>query len=441
MPFDDLSQVTTALTTLLKKKIRELDPGLATDPTVATVAPELATEGTDATLNLYLYHVTEDPYFKSAPQPGTGQAPVQREPMPLCLYYLLTGHQDMLASQSADQVERLLTLAMRSIHEHPLITEATMIGATQVLPAATLGRNNRLLIEPRNVTPEQASAFWGTEQQKTTRLSAFYEVRGVFIQPQPATRLPSPVLAVATFSHSMPGPWLDASESTVHFTRPVAQGGVALTLDASPAQVSLVQDAALSPPANELVLRGHSLRGVRQQLYLQHQAWGSEIVPVEWATVSYGASEVRALVETTAGTKTILPGLYGAFIRVVEEEQLLLGTLKQITRSSNRLAFTIAPRITDVALTGSPVTELAITLPGFDPTDPSLTESIELALGGATYERTTGTPAAGQFSVAYVSTDAVLTLTPITALPSGDVQPLRILVDGASTQPYWIEVP
>ena len=87
-------------------------------------------------LSLYLYHVSEDPYYRNMPGAGNDPPNVAKAPMGLCLYYILTAHHtsDAVDMDPLTQ-QRLLGLALKTFHDLPVITDNTTIdGVNPVLP-------------------------------------------------------------------------------------------------------------------------------------------------------------------------------------------------------------------------------------------------------------------------------------------------------------------
>src|SRR5215470_5675613 len=101
------------------------------------------------TLNLHLYHMVEDPYYKNTPPPGRGGPPVARQSLVLLLYYVLTAHHEINDVFDAETQQLLLGLGMKALHDHPLVDDDLAIsldgGPPQlVMPAALRGHENRL---------------------------------------------------------------------------------------------------------------------------------------------------------------------------------------------------------------------------------------------------------------------------------------------------------
>ena len=198
MPLFDLSHVTTSLADAVKLNIQRLEPTLVGQLEVSTMPPERVS-GAMNTVNLYLYHVAEDSHYRNLVGNLSDARPVQTKPMSLILYYILTTHHEVSAGFDTVTEQRLMGYALKTLHDYAVIDEDTEIGGTQVLHTDLRGRDNRLEITLRQVSPEDSIAFWSAEDRQTARLSAYYEVRYALLEPEPPRRLPGVVLSLGTF--------------------------------------------------------------------------------------------------------------------------------------------------------------------------------------------------------------------------------------------------
>lgn len=466
MPLFDLSGVTSSLITLLRENVRQhIDPNIEPPPLSVVGQPPERVGSQPNTLSIYLYHVAEDPYYRNAVGPGNDAVNVARTPMALSLYYILTAHHEVDSEFDALAQQRLMGYALKTLHDYPVITDNTRIGTTEVLDAALRGRDNHLQIVLRPVTPEDALSFWTTEDQHTARLAAYYEVRVVMLEPEPPRRFPGVVLNVGTFVVQLGAPHLDRSRNFVGFSLPASAGGGSQQIEVSPARAAL--DTSGSPPHNALELLGTNLaRGLRQTLVLDTARWSRRTPPAVAVAVDPALNAAAGWVVEVhperiavqlgaplrfvdaAGDEVVLdvlPGLYAASLRVVVDEQVLAGQLRQITTRSNAVGLMIAPRI---ASHDPPDADGRITValePGFaldhGAGDPAEEPDVQLVIDGQAYQRVTvfePLPAenAGRFTVAAAS----FTLQPLFDTAQAGIHALRLLVDGAESQPFWIEV-
>lgn len=348
-------------------------------------------------------------------------------------------------------------LAVKSLHDFPVITDTTVVnGGTPLLAAQGLdGRDNTIQIIMRPIAPEDAVSFWSTEEQQTARLSAYYEVRVIMLEPEPARTMPGIVYALGTFVVNIGSPYLDHTRSIVSFELPPSTGLDALQrVEAEPARVS-TDSGGGDFPHNRLELVGTNLLvGQSRTLVLKNALWadqGFETVPIDlaqnpgWA-MDFRSDRIQVDVGQTASpdgatTLDVLPGPYQASLRVVKDEEVVLGQLKQITDSSNTTGFFVCPR---VAAHGPPDADTRITVdiePTFDLTDPAL--DVEVIVDGRVYERgidpspTTPSDNDGRFELAANS----VTFQPLFDETIAGERLFRLVVNGAESQPFWIVTP
>src|SRR5262249_21055598 len=227
------------------------------------------------TLNLHLYHIAEDRYYRNAPGPGNDARNIAPAPMALALYYILTAHHEQNPDSDALTHQRLMGLALKTLHDYPIVGDRLMIdagagaGPQSVLDPALQGNDNPLQIILRPLTPEDTLAFWSTDDQQTARLSAYYKVRVVMLTPESPEGFPGIVLSIGEYVRALGAATLTGSRSTVHFRVPAAVGGGAQTATVEPARVQL--DPGSAPPNDAVTLLGSKLTGgIGQSLVLRN---------------------------------------------------------------------------------------------------------------------------------------------------------------------------
>ena len=82
----DLSLVTLTLRNLLDMNVRRLLGGIAPNALDVTTMPPEQVDTATQTLNLHLYHITEDPHFKNAVGMEMASPPISGQRMALRLY-------------------------------------------------------------------------------------------------------------------------------------------------------------------------------------------------------------------------------------------------------------------------------------------------------------------------------------------------------------------
>lgn len=467
----NLYKVTKTLMDLLKENItKNIDPSLSgpmSELTVTAIPPEKVDHPSN-TLSLYLYHVAEDAYFKNALGPGSDVPNVAKTPMALSLFYILTAHHETESTFDAETQQKLMGYALKSFHDFPVVTDHTQINGTPIFDDELRSRNNQLQIILRPVSPEDAVSFWNSEDQRTTRLSAYYEVRVVMLEPEPPASMPGIVLNLGTFLIQMGAPSLARSQSMVRFILPeVSGGGTVHHVEASPARVTL--DTSASPPEahNHLILLGTNVTiGWSRILILKNGLWAKlppPDGPVEHAPVDLAHNPTWAVTfepdrvsiqlrptltyvkpDATSVALPVLPGMYTALVRVVKEEHVVGGQLKQVAASSNEISFTVAPRITGHEAPDG-MGNVRVNLgPEFDPLDARLPEdAIAVIVDGEVYTRSPVDPPAQprEFSVMNSPSHAIR-LNPhfTTTVSEPQAHPFRLIVNGAEAAPFWVEI-
>ena len=185
-----------------------LDNGVIDAPLDGTVAvsvkpPDraLASGATEtAQLNLFLYHVANNPGWRNEGLPARDAAGVRisNPPLALDLFYMLTAY-----GETDFQAEILLGYAMQLLHETPVLTReairkslsqpASVSGAIG-LSAANLAEQVeqvKLTLQPLSI--DEMSKLWSAFQAKY-RPSVAYQASLVLIESQRPTRAALPVL-------------------------------------------------------------------------------------------------------------------------------------------------------------------------------------------------------------------------------------------------------
>jgi hypothetical protein len=465
MPFPDLSQVTSTLTGLLEANInlhlQPAGPPVTAVPTAPTQLGDVQNH-----LSLYLYHLSEDSHYRNAAGPGHDPPDVAKAPMGLCLYYIMTAHH----TSSVPEVDpltqqRLLGLALKTFHDVPVITDNTTVdGVNPVLPQALRGRHNSLQVIMRQLSPDEAGTFWAGDDQHIARLSAYYEVRVVFLEPERPRSLPGIVLNLGTYVIQLGAPALGTSASRIPFTLPPSHGGLTQVIVARPARSILDDRPPGTPPPEHrrFDLVGTNLSvGVARTVILRHARWThadptlteipvdpalnpdwivtarSDRVSVEFRTaLNYNDASGVAQVET------LWPGIYTAELRVVLSRENVGGHPKEIVAASNQVSLTLSPRVTGHAVVaphlrvdfGNEI-DLSLLIESYD--------DVQVALDGVVYAETPDNPPPnpGQWFRAANSVllrpHAGVNLAPATP----EVHTFRLLINGAETAPHFIELP
>ena len=141
----------------------------------------------------------------------------------------------------------------------------------------------------------------------------------------------------------------------------------------------------------------------------------------------------------------VLPGGYSAAVRVVQDQLVAQGRLKQLTSSSNETVFFVAPRFLGPVPAVPAGDTLDLTVGAeFDLEDAAFPEdALGLVVEGVVYTRVPGAPAEGEFRTATVpAISNTVTLDPVfdTSVTEPKARACRLIVNGAESPPFWIEL-
>jgi len=153
-------------------------------------------------VNLYLYRVAENSFFRNQPWPGDRTRPASDQPaLALQLFYLLTPlcTTPEEGSLEGDNAHTMLGLAMLTLHEHPILNDVHLPGfdADTELPDYLLNSFEQVKICLAPTGLDELSKIWSTINQPY-RLSAIYEVSLVQLTP---TAQPPAGGGIVTYTH------------------------------------------------------------------------------------------------------------------------------------------------------------------------------------------------------------------------------------------------
>lgn len=476
MPTSDLSLVSTSLQTLLKANISRLAGSGAPAVLVSLGYPEDQANA-DRTINLHLYHVMEDQFNRNLPGPGADANGTATTPMSLSLFYLMTAHHKT-GSTRAETEQQIMGHALKTMHDFASLGPDSSVMdsgglATKILANGLNDKTARLEIVLRPLTPEDALAYWATEQQQAVRLGAYYEVRLVQLEPEPVKTQAGIVLKVGQWVGLKTDAAVTASRSAMRFARTAVLGAsLPELMELSPARPFLDHpaiDAPNFPNTNHFWLEGMGLAGgVRRRVVIRHDSWAARGVPGgeialgeavqagvladPWGVAFQDqrvdvrlASQIGYVdAEGAAQTLDILPGTYRARVDIVVGDQAVGTGTRELVRRSNEVLFQIAPRL-NVAdppvLIAGPPDRHRITLrisPRFSLATPGL--EIILSIDGEIYERVTAfDPVPEKNDGMFRVTATTLVVQPRFDVTEKAIHPVRLSVDGVDAQPFWLE--
>ncbi len=423
----DLSLVTQSIINLLKKNISASSEWPSTLPLLVTPKPpDKLTE--DNMLGVFLYHVEENPQLKNLPDAGSSQPPVRYLPMALNLYYQITAHSELTDDTGPLREQLIMGLALKTLHDYPKLDDQTEIGGSKIFPASLQAAENRFRISLQPVSHEDAVNYW-TAGSQPLRLAAYFQVTVALLEPEAVTSKAARVYGYDVFSFLQGSPRITASSNTVTFTLPGETEPRSATLQ--PAEVTYGQT---------LTLTGTSLTSKSTSLLLKSAAWTAALeVDAPWA-VSATTNRVSATVQklaSLASAQVVLPGLYYAQVKVIDERMTSDGTLRRFEKISNQNLFTVTPQVTSLGALDTVTGQLDV-LGGIFQHAELLPENVQVYIGETRLTAgTLGSLNPGEYAVK----DAGTLQVKLASWVSGDILPLRVFINGAESEPRWILVP
>ena len=207
-------------------------PPIIQAPAISPDPPAKVTDG----LSFYLYHVQQNPQFKNTVPKGNDASPVKYTPLALNLFYILSANS---SSEPAAPVEQLMMgIAMKALHDFPVVNDVTHVKSDStdlVMNAALIGANNHFRISLQPIPFNEAVHYW-TAGQSPLKLSAYYEISVVCLEPQESQSIAGRVLTYGTYVFPEGAPKITASRNTISF--PVPFIAKPQKIDLQPAQVT-----------------------------------------------------------------------------------------------------------------------------------------------------------------------------------------------------------
>jgi hypothetical protein len=445
MPILDVGLVTRVV-----KRVIELSVTNSTawsprpDPTISVLPPDKLEDGS---LGIYLYHLSEDPSFKNQPPAGTSADPVPVRYTPMCLnlFYLITTDAKADTDNKMLDAQLLLGLAIKSLHDHPSLTDASVVENIKVFEDVGLDKTDtRLRITMQPTAHNEAVSYW-TAGQSPLRLSAYYNISVVLLEPEEPPTRASRVLDYGVHAFVTGSPRLATSKSTLSVTIP--DTGETQEIELRPAQV---------PIGSRIELLGVNLSGDDTELILNNSRWSE---PVK-ADFSWGVTatddRVIATVQDQIDGINLLPDTYTAKALVSQYRTKPDGSTHTFTKTSNETPFSITPRIDSISIPDASGNVTVTITPRIDTISASdasgnvrvigygfqdadiAAEDLQVFLGIDLLARgMEDTLDRGEFAI---TDPGILTLR----LPNGTSPghaPFRLLINGAESPPAWIEVP
>src|SRR6266542_3492567 len=205
-----VATVTATVQQILSEAVAAGVPGAVPNAKVTAGMPVTSKNGAEAKkgINIYLYQVTPNAAWRGADLPTRGPdgGLVQRPQVAVDLHYLLTFY----GEDKELEPERLLGIAVRTMHEQPVLTRDAIQNAIDVaeqadpgtfLSSSDLARQIDLVkLSPLPLNLEELSKLWSVFFQVPYQLSVAYRATVVLISSDLVPRTPLPVRARGVYT-------------------------------------------------------------------------------------------------------------------------------------------------------------------------------------------------------------------------------------------------
>lgn len=444
MAISNISSVTQALTRLVELCVgHTTDWNAAQPPTIVSRPPD---QMPDNSLGIYLYHVMEEGAFKNQPPAGSSRdpVPVRSTPIGLRLFYLVTTDETLEQDEQVNDAQLLMGLAIKCLHDHPIITEDTTVldavgNPINIFNEVGLANSGaRLHVSMQPVEFSDAVSYW-TAGSSPLRLAAYYEVSMILMEPEAPDSYAGRVLSFGLDVATSRTPRLTSSVNHLQVTPP------------APAQAQNIRIQPAQVPINDIIhFYGSNLASDDTQLLIKHESWDDfELTDFRWQVAAASDTKVTAQVQRDLGSHVLIPGIYVAKLQTTRYAPDPLGGTKAVTTESNQMPFTIMPRIDTIS---APDANDVITITGDVLHDgEQVNSNVSVAIGNFSFEVTHIGPMAAMPMVnpgeSQIIDENTIRLRLVTAAPPPVVEPgiipagtypLQIIINGAQSSPAWV---
>ena len=421
MDYTSLKEITETIIAVLQQAVDDTGNW----PPTLEVLPELLRDQNNG-IGFYLFHAQESSHYKNFPSPGNDLPPVNYTPMALNLFYQLSANStDVNDEKDAYDEQNLMSVAMKALHDNSEIK------------ITSTGKKINIKITLQTLTPSESVQYWAAAESPV-RLSAYYEVSVVFLEPEKQLSYAGRVLSYGNFIFVRGAPQITSSENTIEYTLPGE-----LTARQVKIQPAQAPPAFTTPaPTNSIVsFLGTGFNGGTIKLLLISALWPEPaFADASWLPALISENQLNITVRPTAILNTaltpvdIIPGLYAAQVSITEQRTLPNGTVKTFNHVSNQFPFSVMPRISLISPLVAGTT--TVTCNVFQNSGLT-TDDIQVYIGEDKLLLSTAAPSAGEFRITSATT--IELVVPAGLLP-GQVA-LRILIRGIESEPRWITIP
>jgi len=204
-----IAGVSSSLKALLRDRMTEV-----ADVTIAP--PDVKVDNFNGRrINLYLYHISENPYLKNQEIPGEGYPGAYgHPPLSLDLHYIFTAFGQTDTGADADiEAQNILGDAMRVLHDTGIITPDLLQQKQPppqppVLDPSLLGEFEQIKITFQPAGLEEISKIWTALPNVNFRRSVLYEVRVAQVQSRLPRTIALPVKTHRVYALPLSSPFI-----------------------------------------------------------------------------------------------------------------------------------------------------------------------------------------------------------------------------------------
>jgi len=422
MDYTSLKEITETIIAVIQQAVDDTGnwpPGFK-------VLPELLRDQHNG-IGFYLFHVQESSHYKNFPAPGNDNPPVNYTPMALNLFYQLSANSTKEnEDEDAYDEQNLMTVAMKALHDH------------SVFNLTTTGKKINIKVTIQTLSPSESVQYWAAAESPV-RLSAYYEVSVVFLEPEKQLSYAGRVLSYGNFIFTRSSPQITSSENIIEYLLPGELTARQVKIQPAQAPPAFIAPAPISSVVSFF---GTGFNGGTLQLLIISPLWSEPAVTdASWLPTLISENQLNITVQPTAVLRTaltpvdIIPGLYAAQISITQQRTLPNGTIKTFNHVSNQFPFSVMPRISLITALGGG--GFAVTGNVFQNAG-IVTDDIQVYIGEDKLVLSTAVALAdGEFKITGATTIELLVPA---GLPAGQVA-LRILIRGIESEPRWITIP
>ncbi|MBK7110689.1 MAG: Pvc16 family protein [Chitinophagales bacterium] len=422
MDYTSLKEISETIIAVIQTAVNDTENW----PPTLKVLPELLRDQNNG-IGFYLFHANESSHYKNFPAPGNDNPPVKYTPMALNLFYQLSANSTNINNEKdAYDEQNLMSVAMKSLHDHSEIK------------TTTTGKKINIKITLQTLTPSESVQYWAAAESPV-RLSAYYEVSAVFLEPEKQKSYAGRVLSYGNFVFVRGLPQITSSESIIEYMMP---GEATLSqVKISPAQAI---PAFMFPDItnSKVSFFGTGFYGNNIKLLVISPLWPEPALADDsWQATIVSENLFTIVVQPTANLVNaltpvdIIPGLYSAQVSITEERTLPNGTIKIFNHVSNQFPFSVMPRISAISPLIAGV--FSVTCNVFQHTGLTV-DDIQVYIGETKLVLSNAVlPASGEFKI---TSNTTIDIQIPSGLPSGEIA-LRILIRGIESEPRWITIP